>query len=175
MPAPVCNGARMQCSYGAGESELQVSKRGMRHSGDDRELATVEDCVPLVNIPPFRSCTAPANPYPANPSGNKPCTPRFSSCWSDEIEGIMLFGQKPIEQRATLACDYGGTIRLSDAGQQEASIRDNMLRYPSSFMTLGAQNSGSAGSGRAAGGGSGGGSGGRGGRGSAGSDKGGGT
>lgn len=135
MAAPVFDGARMQCSYGLGEVALRVT----RHSvAQDRKgaQATVEDCVPLVNIPPFHSCTAPANPQPATPAGNKPCTPRFREPWSDEVEFIKLHGKRLLEQRATLSCEYAGTVRLLDAAQQHIRLNTNMLRNPGPFASL---------------------------------------
>lgn len=127
MPTPVCGGAKMSCSCGQGESALYVREKG---AGSSREqsLATVDDYLPMVNIPPFFACTAAANPQAANPSGQKPCTPRFSAPWSEEVEFVTLHGQALLEQRATLACDYGGTIRLLDAAQQTVAMDDSMLK-----------------------------------------------
>jgi hypothetical protein len=129
MGTPVSDGARLTCSSGVGEVKLVVCKRGVSH-GSDGSLATLEDCVPLVNIPPFRSCMAATNPHPCNPSGQKPCTPRFAAQWSDEVDGISLQGKKLVEQRATLMCDYAGTVRIKDSSQQDVSIRDDLLRNP---------------------------------------------
>ncbi len=129
MPTPVCGGAKMSCSCGIGESVLYVKEKG---AGSSREqsLATIDDCLPLVNIPPFSSCTAAANPQAANPSGQKPCTPRFSQPWSDEIDFVTLHGTALLEQQARLACDYGGTVRLIDAAQQTVTMDDNMRKRP---------------------------------------------
>lgn len=129
MPSPVCGGAKLRCSCGVGESILHVHEKGIG-SSRERSLATIDDCLPLVNIPPFAACTAVANPQAANPSGQKPCTPRFSRPWSDEVDFVALHGSALLEQRATLACDYGGTVRLLDAGQDTMSMADNMLKQP---------------------------------------------
>lgn len=129
MPAPVCDGAKMICSRGTGESRLSVTPNGFGRTSQS-SLATIEDCVPLLNIPPFRSCLAPANPQPASPGGQKPCTPRFHGPWSDEVDFVKLHEKSLLEQRATLACDYGGTVRLLDAGQEDISMNDNMLKAP---------------------------------------------
>lgn len=127
MPSPVCSGAKMSCSCGLGESILYVVEKGAG-SSRQQSLATIDDCLPMVNIPPFTSCTAAANPQAANPSGQKPCTPRFPSQWSDEIDFVTLHGKALLEQRATLACDYGGTVRLLDTAQQTVSMSDSMLK-----------------------------------------------
>ena len=127
MSSLVCDGATLQCSYGQGEVKLTISRRGVSHGGDG-SLATIDDHLPLVNISPFRFCTAPANPNPQNPSGQKPCTLRLGQPWSDEMEGILLQGQKLVEDSATLRCDYAGTISIADPGQQDATLRDNTLK-----------------------------------------------
>src|SRR5256885_1807269 len=98
MPSPVCDGARMSCSCGIGESRLRIPSRGVSHGGHSA-LATITDSLPMVNIPPFAACTAQANPNTANPSGQKPCTPRFSQPWSDEVDFVVLHGKKLLEQR----------------------------------------------------------------------------
>lgn len=88
MGTPVSDGARLTCSSGVGEVKLVVCKRGVSH-GSDGSLATLEDCVPLVNIPPVAAWLRRIL-YPSNPSGQKPCTPRFAAQWSDEVDGIPL-------------------------------------------------------------------------------------
>lgn len=129
MPAPVCGGAKLHCSCGLGEVSLFVSEKG---AGSSRQnsLATIDDCLPLLNIPPFYACTAAANPQAQNPSGQKPCTPRFPQPWSDEVDFVTLHGVPLLEQSATLACEYGGTVRILDTVQQTVSMRDNMLKKP---------------------------------------------
>lgn len=127
MPSPVCSGAKLQCSCGIGESALYIVEKGVG-SSRERSLATIDDYLPLVNIPPFRACTAAANPQAANPSGQKPCTPRPSQPWSDEVDFVTLHGSPLLEQSATLSCDYGGTVSLLDAAQDTVSMNDNMRK-----------------------------------------------
>jgi hypothetical protein len=81
--------------------------------------ATVTDCVPLVNIPPFGSCTAPANPQP--PLGPfRACVPSFSSAWSAEAPSITIHRTAVLDDSATLSCAYGGTVRILNPGQSIA-------------------------------------------------------
>lgn len=129
MPSPVCGGAKLQCSCGHGESILYVAEKGAG-SSRERSLATIDDCLPLVNIPPFFACTAAANPQAANPSGQKPCTPRFSQPWSDELDFVTLHGSALLELGARLPCDYGGTVHILDSAQETVSMRDNMRKSP---------------------------------------------
>lgn len=126
----------MQCSKGIGESRLIVNTRGVHHDGQ-KPMATTEDCVPLVNIPPFQGCRSPINPKPAPPGSPRPCVPQLREPWSDEIDFVTLQGKKLVEQRARLSCDYGGTIELLDVGQQGTNLDDNMLRFPSPFAAVG--------------------------------------
>lgn len=138
MPASVCSGARLQCSKGVGESKLVVRAHFTSHDGT-KPMATIEDCVPLVNYAPFQGCTAEMNPQQAAPGGPKPCVPQVTQPWSDEIDFITLERKKLIERRATLTCMYGGTISIIHVGQDGAHVDTNMLRFPDPFGTTGKQ------------------------------------
>lgn len=161
MPAPVCDGSRMQCSMGDGEATLRVDTRGVtRNTGSGSapaggsaagaggssagssdsssssgggSMATTDDCIPLVHIPPFRGCKAQVNPNPVLPTGRRLCTPRPTGLWSSEIKCITLQDKKLVEQRATLRCIFGGTISFLDAGQEGVQVDDNLLENPSAF------------------------------------------
>ncbi len=112
---PVCSGATLLCSCGTAPSVLQISPHGVSHSRLFVS-ATVSDCVPLVNIPPFGSCTAPCNPQP--PVGPfRACVPSFSSVWSAEAPSISIHRQAVLDDSATLSCAYGGTVRILNPGQ----------------------------------------------------------
>ncbi len=180
MPAPVCDGARMECSYGDGEVKLRVDTRGVKSGGStpanssqgaagsslsgssgshasdgsDGSFATTDDCLPLVHIAPFRGCASVANVNPLLPSGRRLCTPRPLGQWSAEIKCITLQDKKLVELRSTLRCALGGTIRFVDAGQEGVQVDSNLLENPSVF---GAAESGSGGAGGGGGSGEGGG------------------
>lgn len=115
---PVCNGATLLCSCGTAPANMTVSHKGITHQGQAQQ-ATIADCVQLVNIPPFGSCTAPGNPHP--PTGfARPCVPNFSSEWSIEAPGIKVHRVAVLDSSATLACTYGGVVRVAEAGQKIA-------------------------------------------------------
>lgn len=112
---PVCNGATLLCSCGTAPAVMTISNKGISHRGQMQQ-GTVADCVPLVNIPPFGNCTAPANPHP--PLGVvRPCVPSFSSQWSSEAPGITVHKFAVLDSSATLNCTYGGVVRVTDPGQ----------------------------------------------------------
>ncbi len=163
MPSPVCDGARMECSCGDGEVKLRVDTRGVTSGvgspsaaspsaagfssstasgsdasdGSDGSLATTDDCLPLVHIPPFRGCGATANSNPVLPSGRRLCTPLPIGQWSTEIKCMTLHGRKLVELRSTLQCRFGGTIRFVDAGQEGIQVDSNLLENPSVFGAAG--------------------------------------
>ena len=64
MPKLVVHGAGLKCSEGTSPGTLSVLPVNMA-SGDDAEAATVNDCVPFVNIPMFGMCKTQANPQVA--------------------------------------------------------------------------------------------------------------
>jgi hypothetical protein len=112
---PVCHGATLLCSCGTAPSLLTVAAKGVTH-GRLCTSATVMDCVPLVNIPPFGGCTAAGNPLP--PMGVvKACVPSFSAPWSAMAPSILLHGVPVLDESATLPCAYGGVVRVINPGQ----------------------------------------------------------
>jgi len=61
MSQPVVAGAQLACSFGAAPAALLVPPHA-RVLIEGRPVANVMDHAPLVNIPTFGLCSAPANP-----------------------------------------------------------------------------------------------------------------
>lgn len=108
MTAPVCAGALLQCTCGSVPSLLAVPSRSV-FSTPGPELATIEDCLPLVNIAPFGGCIAPAN---LSPLPGKPCTPLPVGSWPAVAPGVMVAGIPALVQSAVLPCQFGGVISI---------------------------------------------------------------
>jgi hypothetical protein len=83
-------------------------------------LATVNDALPLVNIPPFGSCLALAHPLAA--TGSAPCVPQTSGCWQLRAPSTRYLGQSALRGDATLTCAYGGVIRIVQGGADSLSL-----------------------------------------------------
>lgn len=121
-PSAVCHGAMLQCSQGSAPGRLQAQPQGV---GTDLSLslATVTDALPLVNIPPFGSCLAPAHPLAA--SGAAPCVPQTSGCWQLRAPSTRYLGQSALRSDALLTCAYGGVIRVVQPGAHALALPDS--------------------------------------------------
>ena len=111
---PVCSGAPVICSCGTGPSVLLIKPNGL-WLDPGRAAATILDCVPVANIPPFPGCTAPGNPVPS--LGVKPCLPAFAGAWTSITPTHVLNGVPLLDDSAILPCALGGVLRISYAGQ----------------------------------------------------------
>lgn len=122
MPKLVVHGAGLKCSEGMQTGTLSVLPVNMT-SGDQAEVATVNDVVPLVNIPTFGMCKTQANPQVAAATvaaqgvlTPMPCVPVIVGPWSPGAEGATLAAQKALTKDSTCSCAWAGTIEITDPG-----------------------------------------------------------
>lgn len=122
MPKLVVHGAGLKCSEGTSPGTLSVLPVNMA-SGDDAEAATVNDCVPFVNIPMFGMCKTQANPQVAAATSAAqgvltpmPCVPVITGPWSPGADGATLAMQKALTKDSTCSCAWTGTIEITDPG-----------------------------------------------------------
>lgn len=123
MSTHVCNGAVMKCSFGVAPSSLIVLPVN-RVLTCGLPAATINDHVPLVNVPPFGMCQSPANPTVAAATAAAsgvltpmPCVPVLPAPW---IPGsvTVLEGNIPVlNNTCQLTCMWGGLINISMPGQ----------------------------------------------------------
>lgn len=116
---PVCSGATLSCTCGVGTSELRASTRGLSYE-QNRSAATVADCQPLVNIPPFAACTSTLSPQPPV-GGGRACAPSFATLWTSRVASIRIDGLPVLDDTATILCTYGGMVRIQSPGQSFAN------------------------------------------------------
>ncbi|MDR0518282.1 MAG: DUF4280 domain-containing protein, partial [Fibromonadaceae bacterium] len=57
-----CKGAKLKCSMGSEQSELEVIHPTSEVALCDEAMACIMDCKPMVNIKPFGQCKSLANP-----------------------------------------------------------------------------------------------------------------
>lgn len=112
MISQVFSGAMLGCSCGLSPGALIAGARAVRHT-QGPALATIADCLPLANVPPFGGCTAPANPSPLVP---KPCTPQLVAPWSAAVPGVTVEHVPALASTAVLTCLYGGSISIVQPG-----------------------------------------------------------
>jgi hypothetical protein len=76
--------------------------------------ATVNDCVPMVNIKPFGPCAF--TPLPPSPSGG-PCIPKPVGTWMPGSFTLFHQKQRALRMSDKLQCGSGGTISFINPGQ----------------------------------------------------------
>lgn len=114
----VCRGATLQCSFGILPSILNILYQGAAFSPLNG-LATVFDCLPVVNVLPFGACSSPTNPQPAV-AGGKACVPVFLGIWEMTAPEFLFLFLPVLQSDSRLFCTYGGTVTISQPGQELA-------------------------------------------------------
>jgi hypothetical protein len=123
MPIQVTTGAMLQCSFGAAPSTLQVLPTG-RVMASDVPAATVQDHMPIVNIPSFGMCSSIANPTVAAATAAAlgvltpmPCMPATPSPWVPGGATVMIGGMPVLDNTCKLMCLWAGVIQIVSPGQ----------------------------------------------------------
>ena len=104
----VVSGAKLKCTFGTIPASLNVVKpKGV--SINDKQIATMEDSVPIVNIGCFGKC----NVVPTAP---KPCMPE--GVWMN-ISPTVRASEIPVltENSCIICLAGGGEITITDSGQ----------------------------------------------------------
>ncbi|HIY54099.1 MAG TPA: DUF4280 domain-containing protein [Candidatus Agathobaculum merdavium] len=122
MATAVVSGASVQCTMGMAPGQLLVTSQATVLAGG-MPAATVTDAAPMTNVTPCGMCTSLANPQVAAATAAAlgvltpmPCVPVPVGIWT--CAGTPLIGGKPaLSTDATLACSYGGSIRIVSPGQ----------------------------------------------------------
>lgn len=119
----LCTGATLSCSFGAAPvlfSALPVPR--VIISG--RPAGVMTDMAPMVNIPPFGTCSSLANPMVASATAAAlgaltpmPCIPVPAGPWLNPIPKVIVGGQPAISDGSKLMCAWGGQISVQFAGQ----------------------------------------------------------
>lgn len=108
----VCSGATLGCTMGVGTRRLNVVLNGVM---DDKRkaLATILDCVPHLNIPPFAGCRSPGNPS-SRPPGQKPCHPAFPAPWTTLLPTLFVARAPALLSSSVVSCALGGQVFVID-------------------------------------------------------------
>ena len=127
MPLQTCMGAAMKCSFGLAPSSLVPTPKPVMTS--NMVAANILDHIPMVNIPPFGMCTAPANPMfiaaTAAALGTPtpvPCLPVTPAPWVAGAANVLLCNAPALDNVSTLMCVWGGVIQFVNAGQMTHNI-----------------------------------------------------
>jgi hypothetical protein len=126
MPPLVSSTATLSCSMATPPVQvpLTATPKGTPVSAGT-PAASIEDYIPLTNIPSFGMCSAPANPAVAAATAAKmgaftpaPCTPAVSTPWTPGATKVKVSGQPALHQGCQAMCTWGGLITISTAGNQ---------------------------------------------------------
>ena len=87
--------------------------------------ASVEDYVPLANVPSFGMCGAIANPAVAAATAAKagaftpaPCVPAVNTPWTPGATKVKIGGQPALHAGCQAMCAWGGVITISTPGNE---------------------------------------------------------
>jgi len=118
----VAQGALIMCSFGMAPSTLNPLPTP-RVTVEGRPAATIQDHMPLVNIPPFGMCQSLANPTVAAATAAAlgvltpmPCVPATSTPWVPGAPRSTAGGMPMLVSGSTCMCNWGGVITISFPG-----------------------------------------------------------
>jgi hypothetical protein len=87
--------------------------------------ASVQDYVPLANVPSFGMCGAMANPAVAAATAAKagaftpaPCVPAVNTPWTPGATKVKVGGQPALHAGCRAMCAWGGEITISTPGNE---------------------------------------------------------
>ena len=121
MSNPVVMGATLMCSFGMAPSSLVLIPTGV--NAEKKQMATIMDNKPFVNIVPFGPCSSLANPAVATATAAAlgvltpmPCTPVIPAPWVPGAPTVMIGKMPALTNTSKCFCAYGGVIQVSVAG-----------------------------------------------------------
>lgn len=128
MPKHVCNGALLNCSFGAAPSTMIVLPVH-RTMTSNQPAANITDGVPLTNIQPFGLCAAPTNPAVIAATSAAlgvftpaPCVPATVPPWITGAPTVILDGMPALDDTSKLMCTWLGVVTVSFPGQVTEDI-----------------------------------------------------
>ena len=143
----VCKGAKLKCSMGSDQSDLEVVhlERPVKLCG--QPMAGIMDHKPMMNIKPFGQCKSLANPTVASATAanygrlqEMPCIPNTLSPWVNCKINFLVKGQPALLDCSKCMCLWAGVIEITDPGQKLMSCGSSGLGSQDMGAPAGAQN-----------------------------------
>ena len=126
MPYYVCKGAKLKCSMGSSQSDLNVIHPIKSVFLHGENMANIMDHKPMMNIQPFGQCKSLANPTVAAATAansgklqEMPCIPNTVSPWMSGKPNVLVKMQPALMDNDKLMCMWAGLIEIKDDGQAE--------------------------------------------------------
>jgi len=120
----VCSGAKLKCSMGSEQSELEVVHLTERVLLCGKPMANIMDSKPIVNIKSFGQCSSLANPVVgAATSANygrlqkMPCIPNTPFPWLNGKMNLIIKGSQALLSTSKCSCVWAAAIEVADPGQ----------------------------------------------------------
>ncbi|GAB3248640.1 DUF4280 domain-containing protein [Kineosporia babensis] len=127
-PAPVVNGALLQCSMGTVPAPIGVLPLG-RVMVEGQPVARITDNVPGVNIKPFGLCRSLANPAVAAATTAAlgvltpmPCLPVPAGPWTSPATRTMGSNLPVLAAGGTCICAFAGVISVQMPGAVRTQV-----------------------------------------------------
>jgi len=127
MALQVAMGAMLQCSFGAAPSTLVVLPANRVLTGTP--AANIMDGKPIVNVPPFGTCSSLANPAVASATAAAlgaltpmPCVPVTPAPWAPGAPTVLIANMPALDNNSKLKCSWGGVIQIVNSGQTTVMI-----------------------------------------------------
>lgn len=120
----LAEGAQLRCTMGTSPGALSLLPRPVPLRAGGVHLATVQDTLPMANIPSFGMCQSPSNPQVASATAAAmgvltpmPCVPSPAGPWSPGAAKAKLQGVPVATEGCTCHCAWAGSISVATAGQ----------------------------------------------------------
>ena len=114
----VLGGTVLQCSFGMAPSVLNVLPTARVISS--MPMASIADCVPLVNIMPFGMCSSMANYGCINAYAMYSL---IAGTWMPGSPTVLVGGKPALNQNCKLTCAYGGIIEIKSPGTFNIQVK----------------------------------------------------
>lgn len=128
MAIQVCNGATLQCTFGAAPGTMIVTPEN-RVTASNQPAATILDNIPMKNITPFGVCTSLANPQVAAATAAalgvltpQPCIPVIPAPWAPGSPKVLINKKPALNNSSKLMCAWAGVISVVNPGQVKVMI-----------------------------------------------------
>jgi len=123
----VCKGAKLKCSMGSSQSDLNVIHLVNSVCLDNSPMANIMDYKPMMNIMSFGQCKSLANPTVAAATAanygklqEMPCIPNIVAPWLNGKMNMLIKGQPALMNNSKCMCIWAGVIEIADDGQGAA-------------------------------------------------------
>lgn len=127
MPKLVVAGAVLQCSFGAAPCTLIVLPTNKVLA--PTPAATINDHIPITNIPTFGMCSSLANPVVATATTAAlgvltpmPCVPATSTPWAIGAATVLIGNIPALDDISQCMCNWAGVVKINMPGQTQTDI-----------------------------------------------------